>query len=140
MVKIKSVVQNDRSGMIRIVIAVMLNVNASDNDMIITACHSCPEFKSSDCTIFKKCLRCIKSKVWHHDSYCLPAHLACNRSFLALQGRMIDKIRLDGDYADPNEDNTKDQTYGVHLLHRLKVFNVFLYGDLMILFVKICIA
>lgn len=51
--------------------------------MIIIACHSCPEYKSSDCATFKKGLRCMKSKAWYyHDSYCLSAQFACNRSFL----------------------------------------------------------
>uniref|UniRef100_A0A8R1Y4T2 Uncharacterized protein n=1 Tax=Onchocerca volvulus TaxID=6282 RepID=A0A8R1Y4T2_ONCVO len=49
----------------------------------LNTCHSCPEYKSSDCATFKKGLRCMKSKAWYyHDSYCLSAQFACNRSFL----------------------------------------------------------
>ncbi|KAM3717318.1 RNA-binding protein cabeza [Dirofilaria immitis] len=84
------------------------------------ACHSCPEFESSDCAIFKKDLRCVKPKIWYYrNRYRLFVQFACNRSFHALQRRIIDKIRLDGDYANPNEDDTEHQTYGIHLLHRL---------------------
>ncbi|KAL3985321.1 hypothetical protein ACH3XW_38145 [Acanthocheilonema viteae] len=88
--------------------------------MMIIACHACPEFKSSNCTNLNKNLRCVKPRIWyHHDSYCLRAEFACNRSFHALQGRLINKIGLDDDYADPNEDDTKHETYGVYQLHRL---------------------
>ncbi|EJW86691.1 hypothetical protein WUBG_02397 [Wuchereria bancrofti] len=84
------------------------------------ACHACPEFKSPNCTILKKGLKCVKPKVWYHrGSYCLHAEFACNRSFHALQGRIIDRMQLNDDYADPSEDDTKHETYGVHQLHRL---------------------
>uniref|UniRef100_A0A915PR17 Uncharacterized protein n=1 Tax=Setaria digitata TaxID=48799 RepID=A0A915PR17_9BILA len=84
------------------------------------ACHSCPDFEPPNCTTFKKSVRCVTPKVWYHrGSYCLFAEFACNRSFHALRGRLIDKIRLDSGYADPNEDDTKHETYGIHQLHRL---------------------
>ncbi|CAG9539305.1 unnamed protein product [Cercopithifilaria johnstoni] len=84
------------------------------------ACHACPEFKSTNCTIFNENLRCLKPKIWYHrGDYCLHAKFACNHNLHALQGRLIDKNGLNDDYADPSEDDTKHETYGVHQLHRL---------------------
>uniref|UniRef100_A0A0R3RYU7 Uncharacterized protein n=1 Tax=Elaeophora elaphi TaxID=1147741 RepID=A0A0R3RYU7_9BILA len=88
--------------------------------MIIVACHACPGFHPPNCTIFNENLRCLKPKIWYHrGGYCLDAEFACNRSYHALQGRLIDRVGLADDYADSSEDDTKHKTYGVHQLHRL---------------------
>ncbi|VDK73930.1 unnamed protein product [Litomosoides sigmodontis] len=84
------------------------------------ACHECPQFKSSNCTVFNKNLRCRKPKIWYQrDGYCLRAESACYRSVQAMQGRLINKTRLDDDYGHSSEDDRVHETYGLHQLHTL---------------------